>query len=135
MLGWTYLDSCFESKKGISRIAHLKDPAESILCQISNLQYLQLGRHTPQVQLIDQNVVDDYRGFWRFIQSCGEHLLSSFVKVRICRQRRPIEIERHVEGPSVFADLYESSARGDGGFMVVMDCGSLSREESVDLTW
>ena len=81
----TYLYSSLESQEGISRIAHLEDPPEPILCQIPNLQYLQLGGDTPQVELVDQNIIDDYRRLRGFIEGCREHFLRPFVKVRICR--------------------------------------------------
>jgi len=49
----TYLYSSLESQKCVPRITHLEDAPEPILSQISNLQYLQLRRNAPQVQLID----------------------------------------------------------------------------------
>lgn len=93
----TYLDSCFEGQESIPRIAHLEYSTKPILRQISYLQNLQLGRDTPQVELINQDIIDDYRRLWRFIEGSCEQLLSSFVEVRICRQRRPVEVKSHVE--------------------------------------
>ena len=81
----TYLDSSLEGQEGIPRIAHLEDPPESILCQIPNLQYLQLGGNAPQVELVDKNIINDDGRLRGFIEGRGEHLLSHFVETRICR--------------------------------------------------
>ena len=81
----TYLDTSLESQEGISRIAHLEDAPESIFCQIPNLQYFQLRRNAPQVELVDKNIIDDYRRLRGFIEGGREHFLGPFVEVRICR--------------------------------------------------
>jgi hypothetical protein len=93
----TYLDSCLQGQERIPRITHLENPSKPILCQISNLQYFQFWRNTPQIQFINQNIVDDYRRLRWLIESRCEHLPGPGIEIRICRQRRPVEIEGHVE--------------------------------------
>ena len=93
----TYLNSGLESQEGISRIAHLKDPSEPVLCQISDLQYFQIRGNTPQIQFVDQNIIDDNRGLGVLIERRSEHLLGARIEVRIRSQRGPVEVESHVE--------------------------------------
>lgn len=90
------MDSGLEGQERIPRIAHLENSPESILCQIPNLQYLQVRRDTPQIQLVDDNIIDDDRRLRRLIEGRCEHFLRARIEVRIGSQRRPVEVEGHI---------------------------------------
>lgn len=74
----TYLNACLERQESVSGIAHLEDSSKSIFCQISYFQYLQLRRNRPQIELIDQDVINDY---WRLGDLFKAVVRSSWARV------------------------------------------------------
>lgn len=91
------MDSRLQRQESVAGIAHLEDAPEPILGNISYLEDLQLGRHRAQVELRDEYVIDDNRGFGRFIEGRREQVAGSLVELLVGRQRRPVEVEGHVE--------------------------------------
>ena len=86
------LDLCLEGQEGIAGVRHFENASEPVLCQVANLQYLQLGRGGAQVQLGDDDVVDDDRRLGRLVQGGGEHVAGAR---RVCDKRGPVEVESH----------------------------------------
>jgi hypothetical protein len=93
----TYLDSSFERQKGIARITHLKNATEPVLGKVTNFENLQVWGHGAQVELADKNVVNDDRRLGRLVQGRREQVASFLVELGVRRERRPVEIEGHVE--------------------------------------
>lgn len=94
------LHTCLEGQEGISSIGHLENATEAILSQITDFQYFQLGRVRAQIQFGDYDIVDNDRGFRRFVQSRSEQILGPGVEARVCHERRPVEVERHDDDAS-----------------------------------
>ena len=94
----TYLHSSFQGQKGVARVAHFENASKSVLGQIPNLQYFQLGRDGAQIELIYEDIIDDDGWFGRFIEGGRQEVLSARVEVGVCGQRRPVEVERHCDG-------------------------------------
>lgn len=107
----THLDSCPQGQESISAVAHLKDAAEAVLCQIPYFQYFKLGRHRAKIELGDEDVIDNDGGLRGLVEGGGEQVAGALVEVFVGRQRRPVEVEGHRAGVS--SDV--SSSHGVGG--------------------
>lgn len=92
-----YLHPCFEGQEGISRVAHLEYAPEAVLGQVANLENLQVGRHRAEVELGDDDVVDDDGRLGRLVEGGRQEIAGAGVEGRVGRQRRPVEVEGHVE--------------------------------------
>ena len=92
-----YLHSCLERQEGVSRIAHLEDAPEAVLGQVANLEDLEIRRHGAEVELCDDNVIDDDRGLRRLVESGRQEIAGAGVEGCVGRERRPVEVEGHVE--------------------------------------
>ena len=93
----TYLDSCLERQEGVPRIAHLENASESVLGQVANLEDFQIRRHGAEVELGHDNVIDDDGRLRRLVQGRRQEIAGALVEARVGRQRRPVEVEGHVE--------------------------------------
>lgn len=95
--GKPYLHSGCQRQEGVAGIAHFENAAESVLCQISYFQNLQVGRHGAQVEFCHEDVIDDDRRLGRLVEGCRKKVACSFVEAGVGRQRGPVEVEGHVE--------------------------------------
>ena len=111
----TYLHAGPESQVGIAGVAHLEDAAEPVLGEVADLEDLELGRYGAEVELGDEDIVDDDRGFRGLVEGGGEQVPGARVEVGVGRQRRPVEVEGHVEMAATFKGPLEM------GFEVVVD--------------
>lgn len=69
----THLNFRPESQEGISLVAHSENAPESILGQVSNLQYLQIWCALSQIQLLNEDIIDDNRRLLRLVEGrCEE---------------------------------------------------------------
>lgn len=93
----TYLNPRLERQVGVSGVGHLEDASESIFCQVADFQDFEVGRHGAEIELADEDVIDDDWGFGRLVQRLCEQVPGARVELCVRRQRRPVEVERHVE--------------------------------------
>ena len=92
-----YLHSCLERQEGVSRIAHLEDAPEAVLGQVADLEDLEVRRHGAEVELCDDNVIDDDGRLGRLVEGGRQEIAGAGVEGGVGRQRRPVEVEGHVE--------------------------------------
>jgi hypothetical protein len=93
----THLNSGLERQVRIARIAHLEYAAKPVLGQVANLENLQIRRHRAQVEFGDEDVIDDDGRLRGLVERLGQQVSSSTVEVGVGRERRPVEVEGHVE--------------------------------------
>lgn len=98
----TYLNSCPEGQEGVAAVAHLEDAAEAVLCQVADLEDLQLWRHGAEVELCDEDIIDDYWRLGRLIEGGREQISGALVEVLVGREGRPVEVESHGAGVRVW---------------------------------
>lgn len=98
----TYLNSCPEGQEGVAAVAHLEDAAKAVLCQVADLEDLQLWRHGAKVELCDEDIIDDYWRLGRLIEGGREQVSGALVEVLVGRERRPVEVESHGAGVRVW---------------------------------
>lgn len=66
------LDSSLERQEGVAGIRHFEDPAKAVLCEVADLEDLQVGGHRAQVELCDDNIIDDDGRLGGFIERGSE---------------------------------------------------------------
>lgn len=93
----TYLNPCLQSQESIAGIAHFEYTAKSVFGEVANLENLQVGRHSAQVELAHEDIVDDDGRLGGFVQGRCEQITGSTVEFSVRSKRRPVEVEGHVE--------------------------------------
>lgn len=99
----TYLNSRLQGQEGVAGVAHLENASEPILRKVANLQDLQVGRHTAEVEFADEDIIDNDGRLGGFVQSLGQEVARAPVELGIGRERRPVEVEGHVEMAFTFS--------------------------------
>lgn len=99
----TYLNSRLQGQEGIARIGHLEDTSKPILRKVANFENLQVGGHGAEVELADKNVIDNDGRFRILIEGLCQEIARTSVEVGVGRQRRPVEVEGHVEMASTLS--------------------------------
>jgi hypothetical protein len=94
---WIGLHSGLERQECIPVVAHFEDSSKPVLSQISNLEDLEFRRYMAEIELVNQDVVHDNRWLRRFVQCSRKQLLGPCIERCVGRQRRPVEVERHIE--------------------------------------
>jgi hypothetical protein len=93
----TYLYSRLERQESIAGIAHFENAAKPILGEVADLENLKIGGHGAQVEFADEDIIDNDGRFGRLVQGRREQVACSFVELGVGRERRPVEVEGHVE--------------------------------------
>lgn len=93
----TYLNTGVEGHRGISRIAHLEDASEPVLGEVANLENLQVRWRRAEIEVGNEDVIDDDGRFRRLVEGSREQIFGPVVEIRVGRERRPVEVEGHVE--------------------------------------
>jgi hypothetical protein len=126
----THLHSCFERQEGIPGIAHLKYSPEAVFGQVANLENLQVGRHGAEVELGHDDIIDNDRRLRRLVQGRRQEITGSLVEFRIGRQRRPVEVEGHVELAPVLKTHRSQENLGSDKPGVVGGCAGCGDDDS-----
>lgn len=93
-----------QRQEGIARVAHLEDAPEAILGDVPYLQYLQLRRYGTQVELRHEDIVHDDGRLGRLVQRRRQEVARALVEICVGRERRPVEVEGHVERLRLLGD-------------------------------
>jgi len=108
----SYLYASLQSQEGIARVAHLEDAAEAVLGEVANLEDLEIWGHGAQVELGDEDIIDDDGRLGALVERGREQVACAAVEVRVGRQRRPVEVEGHVEMAGMLKGSLEMGFRG-----------------------
>src|SRR3569833_896969 len=93
----TYLNSGLERQEGIARVAHLEDASKAVFGNVAYLQDLEIRGHGAQVELGNDDFIDVDGWLGRLVLGCGQQVAGALVEARVGRERRPVEVESHVE--------------------------------------
>lgn len=92
-----YLYSGLEGQESIAGITHFEDAAKPILGQVADFENLEVRRDGAQVELANEDVIDDDGRLGRLVEGLRQEVARATVEVGVSRERRPVEVEGHVE--------------------------------------
>jgi len=93
----TYLNSCLQRQESVAGVAHLEDASKPVLGDVPYLEDFEFWRHGAKVELGNEDVIDDDRRLRGLVQRRCQEVAGFFVELLVGRQRRPVEVEGHVE--------------------------------------